>query len=73
LNFGPSIDKKLGPPTGRKASGQVQGRRGWLGEAQEVASFRSTLKMATGKIRADMGLINPHPQAKTRARNPLRA
>ena len=35
------------------------------------------LKMATGKIRADMSLINPHPQAKTRARtrarNPLRA
>jgi len=33
--------------------------------------------MATGKIRADIGLINPHPQAKirarTRARNPLRA
>jgi len=31
------------------------------------------IKMATGKIRVDMGLINPHPQAKTRARNPLRA
>ena len=39
-----------------------------------MLKLSSPLKMATGKIRADINFINPYPRAKirARARNPQR-
>ena len=37
-----------------------------------ISIAQSRIKMATGKIRADINFINPYPRAKIRVRNPQR-